>query len=193
MNNNDARNKRFEFRKKMLKEKEYLDKTINNMSAGSATQKSAARLYGFFYAIEIIKVDKSAWSYKKLREILPFYLSSDETMPKELRELIIDELTRENPFYPDKGKHNSEVIMQRALEIGYQIEEKNEFSSIYSQIIPKIAKERNMTEAAVKKDYEQKYKKIFGVASENAMQSVRWHKAGLDEDAMFQKWLLENP
>lgn len=190
MKDNETRNIFYEAKKQALE----IEKTRKRLLA--QVPRTWMHWYGLFYALEVVQLDKSAWTYKKLRETLPFYLDSDDELPKELREFINNELTRDNPFYPDKGKHSSEVIMQRALEIGYEIEETKELNSrrsIYQQIIPKIAKELGIKEATVKKNYEQKFLPIFKEASEKAARSAARYQAMLDDDAKFREWLIKNP
>ena len=192
MTKDSNQKKRFELRKQMLEENKKLKEMVGIMSAAPPW----IHWWGLFYALELLKIDQSAWTYKKVREEISSRLKSDDALPNQLREFIRSELNRENPFYPDRGKQKSAVIMQRAFEIGCEIEETKKLNSrrsIYKQIIPKIAEERNMTEAAVKKDYEQKFLPIFKEANGKALHSMKWYQAGLDEDDRFREWLLDNP
>ncbi len=143
------------------------------------------RWFPFFSCLEMIRLDKSGYAYKMMRKILPQYLNSEFRMPREMREFIAKEMTRDRPFYPDKGKGVSFDVMLRSMNNGFEItteKEEKPLRSIYNQIIPKIAEESGMSIASVKKDYEQRFLPVYKEASIRGSAAAKKHQALLDSE-----------
>ena len=142
--------------------------------------------FPLFTAIELVKLDKSHHGYQYLRSVLSIVLPTNLELPNEMRNLMAKEMKRERPFYPDKGRHGEGKTMQRSMNIGFDIEERHSKKpklSKYQRIIPQIAKERGMTVANVKKDYEQRFLQVHRKAMETGIANAKKHQAIIDSQS----------
>lgn len=122
--------------------------------------------------IELAKLDKSGFGYKRVRENLPDYLKYMGTVREEVLEFIADEMSRENPFYPNSGRQKvTDEVMQRSMEFGMKVElmrmEKPHLS-VKEQIIPMIAKEAGMSKSTIWQDYNKRVGPIIITAMNRA-------------------------
>lgn len=129
--------------------------------------------------IELAKMDNSSIGYERIREMMESYLNTfRERMPKGLIDFITDEMLRERPFYPDKGKGKLSRVVFRSARIGVAIrraKEEDPALNIYDDIIPKIAERENVSIPSVKQDYEARFLPVVERAVVNAMKQAKDH------------------
>lgn len=112
--------------------------------------------------MEMAKLDTSGVSYRHVREYLPVYMEWYDPCPPVLM-FIVNEMSRERPFYPDKGRLVTDTVMERSMKVGFLIRDIKEEhpDRPIDDIIFQLAEHMGKSVGTIKQDYEQRYLPIF--------------------------------
>lgn len=128
-------------------------------------------IFLMFQDIEMAKLDKSGVAYANIRKSMPRYLKEFQRLPDGLKKFIEEEMLRERPFYPDKGKGTLDRVMQRSIEIGCSIrnqKEEDPSRNIYDDIMPELADREHVSLDSIKQDYELRFMPIYEPSAQKA-------------------------